>query len=54
VTGSDRLPTVKSELLVLAPDTVTFAPLAVRVPEAEPLFPTTTLPRSSVVELRLS
>jgi siroheme synthase len=49
VTGNERPPTLNSELFVLAAVTVTFAPLAVRLPEAVPLVPTTTLPRASVV-----
>ncbi len=49
VTGSDSPPTVKTELFVLAPVTVTLAPLAVNVPDELPLVPTTTLPRFIVV-----
>jgi len=48
VTGSDKPLTVKTELLVLAPVTVTLATLALSVPDAVPLSPTTTLPRESV------
>ena len=54
VTGNDRPPTLNTELLVLAAVTVTLAPLAVRVPEAVPLVPTTTLPRPRVVGLTVS
>jgi len=54
VTGSDRPPTLNTELSVLAPVTVTLAPLAVRVPEAGALFPITTLPISSVAGLAVS
>lgn len=49
VTGSDNPPTVNTELLVLAPVTVTLAPVALNVPEAVPLVPTTTLPRDRLV-----
>ena len=48
VTGSDKPLMVKTELLVLAPVTVTFAPVALRLPDAVPLSPTTTFPRESV------
>lgn len=43
--------TLKAELFVLAALTVTFAPVAVRVPEAVPLVPTTTFPTASVLGL---
>lgn len=49
MTGSDNPPTLNTELLVFAAVTVTFAPLAVRVPEALLLVPTTTLPNDRVV-----
>jgi len=45
VVGRVRPVIVKLELVVLAPLTVTLAPLAVRVPVAEALLPTTTLPK---------
>ena len=45
---------MKTELSVVAAVTVTFAPVAVRLPEAVPLLPTTTLPRSSVAGATLS
>jgi hypothetical protein len=45
VIGSERPPTLNTELPVFAAVTVTFAPLAVNVPDAVPLVPTTTLPR---------
>jgi hypothetical protein len=48
VTGSDKPLTVKTELFVLAALTVTLAPLALRLPDAVALSPTTTLPRGSV------
>src|SRR5271169_4080422 len=48
VTGSERPPTLNTELFVLAAVTVTLAPLAARLPEAVPLVPATTLPRASV------
>jgi hypothetical protein len=54
VTGSERPPTLKTELFELAAVTVTFAPVAVRLPDAVPLVPTTTLPRPSVVGLTVS
>jgi hypothetical protein len=44
VTGNDRPPTLNTELVELTAVTVTAAPLAVRLPEALPLVPTTTLP----------
>ena len=47
VAGSDRPLMTKRELLEVAPVTVTFAPLAVRVPDAVPLVPTTTLPTAT-------
>ena len=51
VTGSDSPPTLNTELLLLAAVTVTLAPLAVIVPDAVPLWPTTTLPRPRVAGL---
>lgn len=54
VTGSGRPPTLNTELFELAAVTVTFAPLAVRLPDAVPLVPTTTLPRPSVVGVTVS
>ena len=54
VTGNDRPPTVKTELSVVAAVIVTFAPLAVKVPEAVPLAPTATLPMSRVAGVKLS
>ena len=47
IPGSDKPLITKRELLELAPVTVTFAPVAVRVPEADPLVPTTTLPTAT-------
>ena len=47
VCGRENPPIVKTELFVLAPVTVTLAPLAVTVPLAVPLDPTVTLPRAS-------
>lgn len=44
VTDCEKPLTTKRELFEVAPVTVTFAPLAVRVPVADPLVPTTTLP----------
>ena len=54
VTGSESPPTLKTELFVLAPVTVTLAPLAVKLPDELPLLPTTTLPRSMVVGVTAS
>ncbi len=51
VTGSERPPMLNTELFELAAVTVTFAPVAVRLPEALPLVPATTLPRFRVVGL---
>src|SRR6202035_2878166 len=48
VTGNERPLTLNTELFELAAVTVTFAPLAVRLPDAVPLVPTTTLPRARV------
>jgi hypothetical protein len=49
VTGSDRPPTLNTVLFEVAAVTVMLAPLAVRLPDAEPLDPVTTLPRPRVV-----
>ena len=54
VTGRGRPPRLNTELFELAAVTVTFAPLAVRLPDAVPLVPTTTLPRPRVVGLAVS
>ncbi len=54
VTGSDNPPTLNTELFVLAALTVTLAPLAVKLPEAVPLVPTTTLPNPRVAGATLS
>jgi len=54
VTGSDSPPTLNTELLVLAPVTITVAPLAVSSPDELPLLPTSTLPRFNVVGLTAS
>jgi len=54
VTGSDNPPTLNTELVELTAETVTLAPLAVRLPDADPLVPTTTLPRLKVAGLTLS
>ena len=54
VTGNLNPPIVNTELLVVAPVTVTFAPLAVNVPDALLLLPTTTLPTLSVPGLTAS
>ena len=54
MTGRESPLITNWELLELAADTVTLAPLAVNVPEPVPLVPTSTLPRLSVVGLALS
>jgi hypothetical protein len=54
VTGSERPPMLNAELLELAPVTVTLVPLAVRLPDAVPLVPTTTLPKPRVVGVIVS
>ena len=54
VTGRDRPPTLNTELFVLAAVTVTLAPLAVRLPVAVPLVPSTTLPSPIVVGVTAS
>jgi hypothetical protein len=54
VTGSERPPMMNAELFELTAVTVTFAPLAVRLPDAVPLVPTTTLPRPRVVGVTVS
>jgi hypothetical protein len=54
VTGSESLPTLNTELLEVIAETVTLAPPAVRLPDADPLVPTTTLPRLKVIGLTLS
>ena len=54
VVGRVRPVIVKLELFVLAPLTVTLAPLAVRVPVAEALLPTTTLPKLKPVGVTAS
>lgn len=54
VTGKLNPPIVNTELFVLAAVTVTFAPLAVNVPDALLLVPTTALPRLSVPGLTAS
>jgi hypothetical protein len=45
---------VNAELLLLTALTITLDPPAVRVPDAVPLVPTTTLPRARVAGLTLS
>ena len=52
--GTDNPPIVNCELFVLAAVTVTFAPLALRVPETVLLLPTCTVPRFSFVGLTAS
>jgi hypothetical protein len=53
VAGSDKPLIANNELFELAPVTVTLAPLAVRIPVAVPLVPSTTLP-TAMVEVALS
>jgi hypothetical protein len=54
VAGRDNPLMVNTALFEVAAVTVTLAPLAVRVPDAVPLVPTTTSPRASVVGETLS
>ena len=54
IAGSDKPPIVKRELLEVAAVTVTFAPLALRVPEPVPLAPTATLPTAMGAGVALS
>jgi hypothetical protein len=54
VTGSVNPLMLNAELLELAAVTVTLAPLAVKLPDAVPLFPTTTLPTGSGFGVALS
>jgi hypothetical protein len=49
VTGKVKSLTLNAELLALADVMVTLAPVAVKVPEPDPLVPTTTLPSARVV-----
>jgi hypothetical protein len=48
VTGRERPPTLNAELFVPAAVTVTLPPLALKLPEALPLWPTITLPNAKV------
>jgi len=54
VTGKDSPPTENTELFVSAAVTVTLTPLAVRLPDAIPLAPSTTSPTPSVAGLTAS
>ena len=54
VTGSDSPPTLNTELFEFAAVTVTLAPVAFRLPDAVPLFPTTTLPSGKVAGVTVS
>jgi hypothetical protein len=54
VTGRDRPPTLNAELFVLAAVTVMLPPLALKLPEAVPLWPTTTLPNARVDGVRIN
>ena len=54
VTGSDKPLTLNTPLLELTAVTVTFEPLAVRVPDPLPLSPTATLPKGKVVGATVS
>jgi len=49
VTGNEMPLTLKAPLLELTPVTVTFDPVADRVPDPEPFEPTVTLPIANVV-----
>ena len=52
--GSDKPLIVKLELFELAAVTVTFAPVALRLPDAVPLAPTNTLPTARVAGVALN
>jgi hypothetical protein len=54
IRGSDKPLIAKRELLELAAVTVTFAPVAVRLPEAVPLLPVNTLPTATGAGVALS
>jgi hypothetical protein len=54
VIGSARPPMLNTELFEFAAVTVTFDPLAVRLPDAVPLVLTTTLPRPKLVGVTVS
>jgi hypothetical protein len=54
VTGKESPPTVKRELLLVAAITVTLAPIALRLPAADPVLPTVTFPTATVVGVTLS
>ena len=54
VTGSESPLTLNTELFELTAVTVTFAPVADRLPEAAPLLPAATLPRLSGVGLPIN
>lgn len=54
IVGSDKPLIAKRELLELAAVTVTFAPVAVRIPEAVPLVPVNTLPTATGAGVALS
>jgi len=49
VTGRESPLRLNEELFMVAAVTVTLAPLAVKLPDADPLVPTTTLPTARVV-----
>ena len=48
VAGRDRPLRLNAELFVVAAVTVTLPPVALKLPEADPLCPTTTLPKARV------
>lgn len=54
IIGKESPPMLKTELFVVAPVTVISAPVAARVAVADPLEPTTTLPRFNVLGLTVS
>jgi hypothetical protein len=54
VTGSERPLMLNAELLELAAVTVTLVPLTIRLADAVPLVPTTTLPKTRVVGVIVS
>lgn len=49
VTGNESPPRLNEELFMVAAVTVTLAPLAERLPDADPLVPTITLPTARAV-----
>jgi hypothetical protein len=54
VTGNESPLTLSDEVFEVTAETITLAPLAVRVPDAVPAPPTTTLPRGRVAGATVS